>query len=103
MATREFRLHNGKRGAAIAVRITPKSSRNEITGILPDGTIKVRLTEATSDLRSNDVLLTFFSEVLGVNKNKLEIVAGETGNDKLISVIDMSTEDVHQRLQAYLG
>lgn len=103
MASREFRLHDGKRGAAIAVRITPKASRNEVTEILPDGTIKLRLTESTADARANDVLLTFLGEVLGVKKTKLEIVAGETGNDKLISVIDMGADEVHQRLQAYLG
>ncbi|MEJ5225629.1 MAG: DUF167 domain-containing protein [Anaerolineales bacterium] len=103
MASRAFRLHDGKRGAAIAVRITPKASRNEVTEILPDGTIKVRLTESTVDMRGNDALLTFLSEVLGVKKAKMEIVAGETGNDKLISVIDMDTDEVHQRLQAYLG
>lgn len=103
MASREFRLHDGKRGAAIAVRITPKSSRNEVTEILPDGTIKIRLTESISDKRTNDALLVFLGEVLGVQKNKLEIVAGETGNDKLVSVIDMGTDEVHKRLQAYLG
>lgn len=103
MASREFRLHDGKRGVAIAVRITPKASRNEVTEILPDGTIKVRLTESTADTRGNDALLTFLSEVLGVKKAKMEIVAGETGNDKLISVIDMGVDEVHQRLQAYLG
>ncbi len=103
MASREFRLHDGKRGAAIAVRITPKSSRNEITEILSDGTIKVRLTESTADAKSNQVLLAFLGEVLGVPKSKLEIVAGETGNDKLISVVDIDTNEVHQRLLAHLG
>jgi len=103
MASREFRLHNGKRGAAIAVRITPKASRNEITEILSDGTVKVRLTESTADIKANSVLLSFLGSVLGVAENKLEIVAGEMGNDKLISVVDMGTEDVQQRLVAHLG
>lgn len=103
MTSREFRLHDGKRGAAIAVRITPKASRNEITEILADGTLKVRLTESTADAKANQVLLTFLGEVLGVPKSKLEIVAGETGNDKLISVVDIDANEVHQRVLAHLG
>ena len=103
MASREYRLHDGKRGAAIAVRITPKSSRNEITEILSDGTVKVRLTASMADANSNEMLLSFLGDVLGVPRSKLEIVAGEKGNDKLISVVDMGAEDVHQRLVAYLG
>lgn len=38
--TRKFDLHGGKRGSALAVRITPRSSRNQIVGVLSDGTVK---------------------------------------------------------------
>ena len=41
---REFELHDGKNGAAIAVRVTPRTAKNEIFAILDDGTVKIRLT-----------------------------------------------------------
>ena len=44
MGTRKYHLHDGRMGAALAVRVTPRASRNEITEIMPDGTVKVRLT-----------------------------------------------------------
>jgi hypothetical protein len=34
MGSRPFRLHNGKTGAALAVRVTPRASKNEIVDIL---------------------------------------------------------------------
>ena len=43
MSERKFHLHDGKVGAAITVRVTPRASKNEISEILDDGTIKVRL------------------------------------------------------------
>jgi uncharacterized protein len=101
MGSRNFHLHNGKRGSAIAVRITPKASHNEITEITEDGTVKVRLTLAES--KANDALLDFLAEVLGVTKSKLEIVAGVTGRDKLISVDDMDKDELHQRIVAHLS
>ena len=43
MSDRKFNLHDGKRGSALAVRVTPRASRNEIVELLDDGTIKVRI------------------------------------------------------------
>ena len=76
MPQRNFHLHDGKMGAAIAVRVTPRASRNKIVEIL--------------------------SDVLNTPKSRLEIVAGVTGRDKLISVLDMDAETVHQRIVAHL-
>ena len=101
MESRKFRLHDGRRGVALAVRVTPRASRNEITEIQPDGTVKVRLT-APPDTEANTALVAFLSEVLGVPPNKFEVVAGEAGRDKLLSVLDIEKEEVHQRLLAYL-
>jgi uncharacterized protein YggU (UPF0235/DUF167 family) len=44
----------------------------------------------------------FLSEVLGVPPSKIEIVAGQSGRDKLLSVLDIDKDEVHQRLLAYL-
>ncbi len=98
MSSRKFRLHNGKSGAAIAVRVTPRASRNEIVGILNDGTVKIRLTAAPVDGKANEALRKFLAEVLDVAKSRIDIVAGETGRDKLVSVLDMDAGEVHQRI-----
>lgn len=103
MSDRKFKLHNGQKGSALAVRVTPRASRNEIVELLDDGTIKVRLAAPPTDNESNDALLDYLSEILGVPKSQLEIVAGSAGRDKLISVVDMDVETAHQRILAHLG
>ncbi|NWG06286.1 MAG: DUF167 domain-containing protein [Chloroflexi bacterium] len=103
MADRKFNLHDGKKGAALAVRVTPRASRNEVAEVLDDGTIKVRIAAQPADDEANAALLDFMSEILGVPKSRLDIVAGLTGRDKLISVIDMDAETAHQRIVAHLG
>jgi len=102
MASRQFHLHDGKRGAALAVRVTPRATRNEITEIQSDGTVKVRLTAVPVEGDANRALIAFMAEVLGVPPTKLDIVAGLSGRDKLISVLDMDMEEVHRRIVAYL-
>jgi len=103
MSDRKFKLHNGQRGSALAVRVTPRASRNEIAEVLDDGTIKVRLDAPPTDNEANDALLVFLSEILGVPRSKLDIVAGSVGRDKLVSVVDMDVETAHQRILAHLG
>jgi uncharacterized protein YggU (UPF0235/DUF167 family) len=40
--------------------------------------------------------------LFGVRKNKIEIVAGEKGLDKIISIDGMSAAVAEERIQAYL-
>jgi len=98
MERRKFELHDGKRGAALAVRVTPRASRNEIFGVLNDGTVKIHLTAPPVEGQANEALLKFLSEVLGVPLSRLDIVAGKTGRDKLVSVLDMDAETVQKRI-----
>jgi uncharacterized protein (TIGR00251 family) len=102
MPKRNFHLHDGKRGAAIAIRVTPRASQNKIVEVLEDGTVKVHLAAPPVDGEANERLIVFLAEVLSIPKSRLEIVAGASGRDKLISVLDMDTETVHQRILAHL-
>jgi uncharacterized protein (TIGR00251 family) len=103
MSDRKFRLHSGQKGSALAVRVTPRASRNEVVEMLEDGTIKVRLAAPPVDDQANEALIEFLSDILGVPKSRLDIVAGATGRDKLVAVMDMDAETAHQRIVAHLG
>ena len=98
MTQRNYKLHNGKKGAAIAVRVTPRATKNQIVGALHDGTIKIHIKAAPAEGQANDELVKFLSDVLGVAKSRIEIVAGVTGRDKLVSVLDMDAETLHKKI-----
>jgi uncharacterized protein (TIGR00251 family) len=102
MPTKKFKMSNGKRGAALAIRVTPRASKNEIVEVLSDQTIKVRLTAPPVEGKANAALVEFLAEVLGVPKSKIEIVAGMTGRDKLVSIVDVDSEEVHKKILANL-
>ncbi|MHB8777793.1 MAG: DUF167 domain-containing protein [Anaerolineales bacterium] len=99
---RKYILHDGKRGSALVVRVAAHAKRNQIVGILNDGTVKVQLASDPVEEATNRGLLMFLADVLGVPKSRLEIVAGENGRDKLISVLDMDVGKAHQRILAYM-
>jgi uncharacterized protein (TIGR00251 family) len=94
---RNFKLHNGKMGAAITVRITPRTAKNEITEILNDGTVKIRLTAPPVEGRANQGLIDFLAEVLNIKPARIEIISGLTSRDKIVSIMDMTPEEVQTR------
>ena len=99
---RKYRLHDGKKGAALAVRVTPRASRNEIVEIQSDGTVRIHLTAPAHEGKANEELIKFLAEIFGVPKSNVDIVAGATGRDKLISVLDMDAIEVHNRIVGHL-
>jgi uncharacterized protein (TIGR00251 family) len=99
---RSYRLHDGKMGAAMAVRITPRAARNEIVEIQADGTVRIHLTATPVDGAANDELVGFLADILGVPKSRIDIVAGASGRDKLVSVLDMDSDEMHKRIVGHL-
>ncbi len=102
MAGQKYHLHDGKGGAALAVRITPRARKNEIAEIQDDGTVRVRLTVSASEDVANPALIAFLAEILELPPSNLEIVAGKAGKDKLISILDMDAEIVHKKILSHL-
>jgi uncharacterized protein (TIGR00251 family) len=70
----------------LSIQVLPRSSRNEIVGTLPDGTIKVKLTAPPVDGEANKKLIELLSKEYGVAKSRIRIVRGETSRRKVIEV-----------------
>ena len=103
MPSRNFHLHDGKKGSALAVRVTPRASKNEISEVLSDGTVKVHLTAPPVEGKANEALLKFMAGVLGVASSRLEVVAGASGRDKIISVTDMDAATLHKKIVEHIS
>lgn len=99
---RRFKLHDGKQGAALTVRVTPRARKTEIAGILEDGTIRIRVAAPPVDGKANKALLTFLAKMLGVKKNRIEIIVGDHSLDKLVSILDLTAADVEARIKDWL-
>ena len=101
--SRKYKLHNGKVGSALAVRLTAKASRNAIVGIMEDGTVKVHVTAPADDGQDNEALIALLVEALELPPGNVEIVAGEVGRDKLLSVVGMDAFTLTSLLREHLS
>jgi uncharacterized protein len=98
MTDRKFHIHDPKAGAAITVRVTPRAGRTAISGILEDGTVKIRLAAAPVGGSANDALIKYLADVLQVSENQIEIISGHTGRNKLIGIIGVDAQTVQKRI-----
>jgi uncharacterized protein (TIGR00251 family) len=91
-----FKFHNSKAGSAIHIRVQPKSSKNEISEILDDGTIKIRLTAPAYEGKANQALIKFLSDLIGVPPSDIEIVAGQKNKDKLVTITNIQSTQIEK-------
>lgn len=88
-------LHNGASGAAITVHVDHAATGTAITRV-DEGIIHICL----SGDQTNQDLLAFLAGVLQVPARALEIVGGESGDDKLITVLNLDSAAVEKRILA---
>ncbi|CQR85512.1 DUF167 domain-containing protein [Paracoccus aminovorans] len=68
-------------GAEIAVRVTPRASRNAV--VLDGEIIRVLVTVVPEDGKANAAVVKLLAKALGVTKSRLALVRGATSRDKL--------------------
>jgi len=68
----------------ISVKVTPRSSRQEI--IEDNGVFKVRLYSAPDKGRANEELIELLAERFKVAKSQVTIIQGLTSKNKLVKI-----------------
>jgi uncharacterized protein (TIGR00251 family) len=94
-------MDNRKDGALISVRVTPGSRRNSITA-LKEGVWYVKVAAPPVEGKANEELVVFLSRVLGLRKNGISVVKGQTSRNKLVSILGLGQKEVMLRLSAGL-
>ena len=62
--------------------------------------VEIALAAPPVDGAANEELVRFVAKVLGVRRRDIELVRGETGRDKLLSVSGLTAAEIETRLRA---
>ncbi|MFQ5442740.1 MAG: DUF167 domain-containing protein [Thermodesulfobacteriota bacterium] len=95
-------LEPSPKGVFVKIRLQPRASRNEISGIQKDA-LKVKLTAPPVEGEANKSLIAFLSKTLGIKKSALKIASGEKSRDKRVLVAGFTLEDVEKILNEKEG
>lgn len=77
-------LQKWVRDGELAVRVTPKASRNRIT--VEEGQVRVYVTTLPEDGKANLAVQKLLSKALGIAKSRLTLLRGQTSRDKVFRV-----------------
>jgi len=80
-----------KEDATIAVRLSPRGSRDELVG-LRDGVLVAKVTAPPVDGRANKALCKLVAKRVGVPPSRVSVVRGKRSRDKLIRIGGMERD-----------
>lgn len=78
-------MTEGAATVTLVIHVQPRARRTEVVGP-HGGAIKIRLQAPPVDGAANAELIRFLSERLGVPRQSIRIVSGETGRRKRVRV-----------------
>jgi len=82
----------------LPVKVILRAPRDEIVGVMTDGTLKVRVAAAPVDGAANRAVRQVLARALALKPENVEIVRGETARRKLLRVNGLTAAEVHARL-----
>lgn len=85
--------------ARIAVKVSPKASRNAING-WHETVLKLAVTAAPERGRANAAVTELLADALDLPKSAVRVVAGETSKTKQVEIIGLEMTEVLARLGA---
>lgn len=83
--------------AIINVHITPRGSKNEITGWRGEA-LCIKVTAPPVEGAANAAVLDFLADELGIRKSQIAIVKGEKSREKMLKITGLTEDEVRARL-----
>ncbi|MCK4533878.1 MAG: YggU family protein [Syntrophobacterales bacterium] len=82
-------------GVVFNIRVIPRASRCELAGVQGDA-LKIRITAPPVEGVANKECIRFLSDMLGVKRSKIKIIAGHKSKNKKVSISGISRKDIER-------
>ena len=70
----------------LTLKVIPKSSRNEIVGMLDGGSLRLKVSAAPEKGKANAAVCELLAEAFGVSRQNVVILRGETAQTKRVRI-----------------
>jgi uncharacterized protein (TIGR00251 family) len=97
MQDTRYKIQDVEGGVVFVAKVVPGSSKTAVCGLL-DGMVKIKISAAPEKGKANRCLLEFLAKKLGVKKNAVSIISGQTSPIKDVQVLGISAESWLKKL-----
>lgn len=81
----------------MAVRVTPRASRDAIEGVDDAGALRVRVTAAPADGAANAAVTRLVAKAVGLPRSAVSVASGATSRHKQLCLEGTSVAEVRAR------
>ena len=101
MIGRDFKFHDGKKGAALAIRIINNSKEDMIRKVLKDGTVVIHLKG--NDEEPGNILIKYLAAELKMDPGRFDIIEIKDGVEVLLSILDIEPGEIQKLILASIA
>ena len=83
----------------LRVRVHPGARRERIDRRMADGAWRVEVHAVPEAGRANKAVIRLVAECLGVHRNQLRVISGQSSRNKAIEIDGVETAEVEARLE----
>jgi uncharacterized protein (TIGR00251 family) len=95
-------IHDHPLGATFSLRVQPRAARTAITGTV-GAALKLSVTAPALEDKANAAVVEFFSEIFGVPRKSVQLVAGDRSRNKLIRIAGRTGSELEQSLRKHFS
>lgn len=81
----------------LPIKVIPSSSKNCLAGWLGES-LKIRTQAPPERGKANTCVLKIIAQSLGIPKNSITLIKGETSVNKVISIAGLTLEEIKQKI-----
>ena len=85
-------------GVVFTAKVVPGSSRTAVAGVL-GGMVKIKVAAPPEKGKANQALVAFLADCLGVKKNDVTILSGQSNPVKQVQVARISAQTLMEKLE----
>lgn len=84
----------------LQIKVIPNAPRTELVGVLENGVLKIKLKAPPEKGRANKELIKYLHSVFNIDREQIEIIAGQTARLKHVRLLGVGEEDLQMVLNS---
>jgi uncharacterized protein (TIGR00251 family) len=87
----------------LRIKVLPRAKKNQISQVLTDGMVKIRLTAPPVEGKANQALIRFLATLLKISPSNIELLSGKRDRIKVVSISGIDAETANNRILENMG